>query len=199
MAGKFDVKVDLKGVQKLCTRFKKELSTVKGVKAGYFEGDAYPNGLEVAKNALIQEYGAKIHVPEQHRTIYRSLNEKNGQFNRNGRFVKKKKSNFAQDVVIPAHDVVIPPRPFMRNAVQKDQATWAKVLQDSMEKGLSLRKCMKNVGVAMQTSIAKSINEIQDPPNAPSTVRKKGSAKPLVDTVYLKNSIAYEVIKHDTH
>lgn len=203
MADGFKVTVDFKGVEKLCTRLKKELATIKGVKAGYFEGDAYPpdrGGLELAKNALIQEYGATIHIPEQRRTIYRSYNEKSGEFNRKGRFVKKDKGNFAQDVVIPAHDVKIPPRPFMRNAIDKDEAKWARALQDGMEKELSLRQCMKNVGVEMQNSIADSIDEMQEPPNARSTIRhKKGSNNPLEDTGLLKNSVSYEVIKNDTH
>lgn len=33
------------------------LSGASSVKAGYFEKKAYPNGLELAENALIQEYG----------------------------------------------------------------------------------------------------------------------------------------------
>ena len=158
MADGFKVTVDFKGVEKLCTRLKKELATIKGVKAGYFEGDAYPpdrGGLELAKNALIQEFGSSVNN--------------------------------------------IPSRPFMRNAVDKDEAKWARALQDGMEKELSLRQCMKQVGVEMQNSIADSIDEMQDPPNAPATIRKKGSNHPLINTGLLKNSVSYEVIKNDTH
>ena len=47
---------------------------------------------------------------------------------------------------------------------------------------------LKGVG-AMQTAIANQI----PPPNAPSTIRKKGSSTPLVDTGFLRSSITYEV------
>lgn len=155
MAGGFEVTVDFKGVEKMCERLKKELATAKGVKAGYFKGNAYPNGWEYAKNALTQEFGSQTNN--------------------------------------------IPPRPFMRNAVDKDEGKWGRIFQDQMERELPLFQCLKQVGIAMQNSIAASIDRMEEPPNAPSTIRQKGSAHPLIDMGRLKNSAAYEVIKNDTH
>lgn len=57
--GSFKVKINLEGVNDLCDRLKKEFKRIKGARAGYIGKASYPNGLEVAENALIQEYGTE--------------------------------------------------------------------------------------------------------------------------------------------
>ena len=71
----------------------------KVLRVGFLETAKYDNAegeaLPVAQVAYWNEYGATINVPARKQTIYRSLNEKTGNFNRNGKFVKRDKSNFA--------------------------------------------------------------------------------------------------------
>lgn len=55
----FKIDVKLKGVDEYCKDLKKELKSYRGVRVGYIGKESYPNGLTVAKNALIQEYGTE--------------------------------------------------------------------------------------------------------------------------------------------
>jgi len=49
------------------------------------------------------------------------------------------------------------------------------------------------VGEVMADAITQKIITLRTPPNAPYTIKAKGSSNPLVDTGQLKNSITYEV------
>jgi hypothetical protein len=51
------------------------------------------------------------------------------------------------------------------------------------------------LGMKVQGEMQKRISEGIDPPNAPSTIAKKGSSKPLIDTGQLRASITYKVEK----
>lgn len=62
-----------------------------------------------AKIGRVHQYGATIHHPEHSRTLYFRVNKKTGV----SRFAKKKRSNLAQNVTVPAYDQVIPARPFL--------------------------------------------------------------------------------------
>lgn len=59
----FKCKIDIKGVDELCERLRKQMKKVKGARAGYIGNQSYPNGLTVAENALIQEYGTDTIPP----------------------------------------------------------------------------------------------------------------------------------------
>lgn len=153
MAGKaFKVKINIDGVGELCGRLQKQFKKIKGARAGYFRNASYPNGLEVAENALIQEYGTER----------------------------------------------IPPRPFLRKTLKK-QKEWAKYVKENFDANgdspQNLERVAQTVGLMMQTDIQDSIMSNIPPPNAESTIRKKGSSKTLIDTGTLRNSVHNEVIK----
>lgn len=71
VGGVFKVEIHTEKLDEFAKDLEKELKSVKGAKAGFYEGKKYPNGLEVAQNALIQEYGTdKIPArPFMRRTI----------------------------------------------------------------------------------------------------------------------------------
>lgn len=64
MADGFDVKFDLSALDQWVEGIKRQFSGAQGVKAGWFEEKKYPNGFEIALNALVQEFGsASRHIP----------------------------------------------------------------------------------------------------------------------------------------
>ena len=92
----------------------------------------------------------------------------------------------------------IPSRPFLRTAADKNQKDWAKLAQQvggrvidgtmSAEQGLEL------IGNKMVGDIQQVIgNRSLLAPNAPATVRRKGSDAPLIDTGQLRQAISFEV------
>lgn len=85
----------------------------------------------------------------------------------------------------------IPPRPFFRNALKQNQKKWITFYK----RGLKQRDAniVGKVGVMASSDIKMSITKTLTPPNAESTIRKKGSSHPLIDTGLLRSAIDYKV------
>lgn len=75
MGKDFDVKVDLKEMNREIAKILKKIEGAKGVKAGWFEGKRYPNGFEIALNALVQEFGSVSQNIPQRPFISRTIDE----------------------------------------------------------------------------------------------------------------------------
>ena len=151
--GNIEVKVDISEVEKWSEDLKEELQSVKGARAGYFKNQAYPDGLQIAENALIQEYGTEK----------------------------------------------IPPRPFLRNAFEKGKKRWHKHIKENLDPTVSGKKTLKNimqeVALDVQAEIIRSIDSNIPPPNAESTIKRKGSSHTLFDTGTLRNSVHNMVLE----
>lgn len=190
--------VKIKGGERIRAYLKQIEDRVKdaqAVRAGFLEGATYPDGTPVAYIAAIQEFGARVEVPEREQTIYRSINP-DLTFRRNGRFVKRKASNFASDHKVKAHEIVIPPRPFFRTAIAANKEEWAKVFGIALKRsGYSAATALATVGQQMVSDIQASIVGFSSPPNAPSTIRQKGYNNPLLHTRHMLRSVDAEVVE----
>jgi hypothetical protein len=87
-----------------------------------------------------------------------------------------------------------PPRPFFRQMIAKESPTWApKMAKLAKAANYDGPKVLAMMGEDIKGALQQSINDLQSPPLAPSTIEAKGFAKPLIDTSHLLNSVAYEV------
>lgn len=86
----------------------------------------------------------------------------------------------------------IPPRPFFRNAINKNSDKWGKVFLQGMQKQ-SARNAFGLLGERIRKDIIQSINDTNEPPNSPVTIARKGSSKPLVDTGLMRASVNYRI------
>lgn len=171
-------------------RIRSQLAQAQKLKVGYLDTAKYPDGTYVAQVAYWMEYGAKIDVAEHTQTIYRSI-RKDGSFNKQGRFVKGKYSNFASDHIVPAHTIVIPPRPSFRKMIDDNKSDWGKVMAEQLRiTNFDVNKSLKRLGIAIEGQLKSSVKAFSDPPNAKSTIRKKGFDKPLVDTGTMWRSVS---------
>lgn len=135
-----------------------ELDGLEG-KAGWFETSRYADGTPVAMVAAIHEFGALTRGGAA-AALYQGGEGSGGR------------------------SVYIPPRPFMRPTVAAKSTEWlalmgrgaAAVLQGAM----TAHDAMEIVAMKAAGDIAKTISEIDSPPLAPSTIRGKGFAKPLI-------------------
>ncbi|MCH5201910.1 MAG: hypothetical protein J1F17_01760 [Oscillospiraceae bacterium] len=175
------VEFDIKGIEELCDKLKKDLKSVKGARAGIIKDMSYPDeeielpngktikkkGAKVRDVALWNEYGTESIPPRPflRKTLKKQEN-----------WVKFVKENF-----------------------------------DSNQDGtMTLNRIAREVGLIMQTDIKDSIDSNIQPANSPITINggwmtkngkrfyvkgKKGSTKTLTDTRTLFNSVHYEVIK----
>ena len=86
-----------------------------------------------------------------------------------------------------------PVRAFFRTTVSENKKNWALSVQNLMKIHNDPKQVMGLIGKRMQEQIVQSINTWSDPPNAPYTIAKKGSSKPLIETGVLMGSISFEV------
>ncbi len=94
----------------------------------------------------------------------------------------------------------IPPRSFLRGwADENEQANIERMrrIGEAVMQGKlpSVEAGLARFGVFAVGSIQKRIADGIPPPNAPSTVAKKGSSTPLVDTGQLRSSISSRIAK----
>jgi hypothetical protein len=144
--------------------------------------------------AATNEFGATIHRAAGQVTIYRKLNAAGTGFTRKGKFVKRAKSDYATTHDTPAYDIVIPPRPFFRNMIAKDGPTWGTSMASILKAAdYNSTATLGRMGALIKGQLQISINQLTSPPNAPSTIRKKGASKPLIDTGIMWQAVDYEV------
>lgn len=90
----------------------------------------------------------------------------------------------------------IPARPFFRNTIAEKQDEWAdnaaSILQHT---GGDVSKALAFIGEDVKGDIVETIQNFMEPENAPSTVKKKGFNKPLIDTDGLWKAIQSEVVE----
>lgn len=107
-------------------------------------------------------------------------------------------------------DVTIPPRPYIRSAVDDNRSRYERLAASELNAVLDGRKGVREalalIGLEMETDIKKRIVDLKEPANAPATLHPsvggvnpsgKKSDNPLVDTGNLLGSIRYVVKSPD--
>jgi phage gpG-like protein len=93
----------------------------------------------------------------------------------------------------------IPPRPFMATTAENNreyiQQFTGHLVGRIIDGAISVNVALKNLGEAYQAKIQMTIRNAKQwaEPNAPATIKAKGSSSPLIDTGRLVQSIRYEV------
>ncbi len=94
-------------------------------------------------------------------------------------------------------DGSIPERSFLRVPLRANQETYRKIiargLQDVVEGNASLNQVFNQVGARAAGDSQEAISAGIPPPNAQSTIERKGSSTPLIDTGRLRQSITHVV------
>lgn len=92
----------------------------------------------------------------------------------------------------------IPERPFLRPAMIENSDRYANLLKVAARRVLrgEMREdqVMGIIGTAAVSDVQAKITAVSTPPNADSTIAKKGSANPLIDTGRLRQSIQWEEV-----
>ena len=88
----------------------------------------------------------------------------------------------------------IPPRPFFRNAIAKHKGEWPGELQKLLKAAnYDAVKALTMMGDRMRGEVQQSIRDTNAPPLKPATIKRKGFAKPLIETSHMLNSVDFEV------
>lgn len=91
----------------------------------------------------------------------------------------------------------VPERSFIRGYVDENKGQvqkWSKILAEQVLAGkLTTAQALELLGMKVQGGIQKRIADGIDPENKPSTIKRKGSSTPLIDTGQLRSAISYRV------
>ncbi|CAG4887966.1 hypothetical protein [Paraburkholderia saeva] len=90
-----------------------------------------------------------------------------------------------------------PPRPFMRTTAEAKGARWAKIVGVTMQRnGGDFDAALRLAGEAAVVDIQQTIGTWTSPPNAPSTIAKKGFDGPLRGSAQapMQHSVAYDIV-----
>lgn len=108
---------------------------------------------------------------------------------------------FGTDIAGRGNKTVIPKRSFIRMPLEKKSAEITKLVEKNLQKNLAkgdIEQIFKEVGIACEIQIQQAFETSGFgtwESNKDSTVAKKGSSKPLIDTGVLRKSITWKVGK----
>lgn len=88
---------------------------------------------------------------------------------------------------------IIPPRPFMTIAMHDHQREWLDTLAKELKKDQPIKRAAQRTAQAIRRDIVKTIKNLDEPPNASATIKKKGSSNPLINTRLLSRSVTYKL------
>ena len=85
----------------------------------------------------------------------------------------------------------------MSPAYAKNEARLArgmdKQVQKIMRGTMDAETALNRTGLFLQREIQKEIDEKETPPNAPATIARKNSSKPLIDSGQMRQAVTYKV------
>lgn len=91
----------------------------------------------------------------------------------------------------------IPARPFLLNAIRSNRTKYLNAMKAGgaqiLMGGASLTTILSRLGIVAQGDIQQEIVNLREPPNAPSTIRQKGSSNPLIDTGVMHQAVTWKV------
>jgi len=92
----------------------------------------------------------------------------------------------------------IPERPFIRTTSDTKRSEWDAFMTDKMNKMTegkgTIRQALTALGADMETDIKETITKWRTPPNAPSTIKIKGTDNPLIDTGKMRDAVSFKVV-----
>ena len=106
-------------------------------------------------------------------------------------------NEFGTDRAGPNRNITIPERSFLRAGVDENKKSFALFLASQAPRVVlgktTKKKVLSQLGVLAQGKVQGKIIHGPYAPNKPSTIRIKGSSRPLVNTGRLRQSITFEV------
>lgn len=89
----------------------------------------------------------------------------------------------------------IPERPWLDKGAESGTREYLDTVREGVAEGLDAKRIMTRVGLEAEGAIKQYITDLDTPPNKASTIRKKGSSNPLIDTGHMRNSVTSTVVR----
>lgn len=90
----------------------------------------------------------------------------------------------------------IPARPFFRLSIEQMAEEMPSFImsQIDVEKGEVNPQLAKYLGLWASAMVAETITTLSKPPNSPTTIARKKSSNPLIDSAKMRNSVDWRVV-----
>lgn len=183
--------IDFQKAQAELKKAMKDFAGGKVVTVGIHEeaGNVEDGNLTMASLGAVHEFGADIDHPGGTSYGYatQAAAEK-GQV----RFLKSG-TGFLELGVTQPHKIEIPARPWLNPGVLSASKEILATIEDQIGQGKTLDETLEAVGVVASGQVRVYMTELKTPPNAASTIKKKGSANPLIDSGAMRASVTHQV------
>lgn len=185
------INVTISGIEEAKRQLEQEikrLTSDKTVLVGIHEdaGSTDDGDLTMAQLGAVLHFGADINHPGG--TSYGYKTEKDAKKGK-VRFLGKGKGHMELGVTKP-HNITIPPRPWLDVGVKSGTQDYLEVIQNNSD---DIDNALEIVGQIAVGKVQQYMTDLQSPANAPSTIAKKGSSNPLIDTGALRQSVTYSI------
>ena len=87
----------------------------------------------------------------------------------------------------------IPARPWLNPGVASGNAEYLSIIEKTLADDGTMTQALNKVGVVAVGKVQKYMTDLRTPPNAASTIKKKGSSNPLIDSGALRQSVTYKI------
>lgn len=87
----------------------------------------------------------------------------------------------------------VPERPFMIPAGYKAANKTINITVQSIAGGMDESQALSRAGIMLKNAIQREITNLKEPPNAQSTILKKGSSNPLIDTGLMRSKVEWKL------
>lgn len=148
-------------------------------------GATEDGAMTVATLGAIQHFGADIKHPGGTRYVI----GKDGK----AKFVSNDFTGPVAGVTQP-HTITIPPRPWLDKGAESGAKEYLDTVREGIMDGLDAKRIMVRVGNEAEGAIKQYILDLNSPPNKPSTIQRKGSSNPLIDTGNMRESVTSVVV-----
>jgi hypothetical protein len=95
------------------------------------------------------------------------------------------------------HNITIPERSFIRSTYNKNYKKvgrrFGQIAKSISNGNYKVKSKLKLIGLEQEAAIKKAMVDLRTPANAESTIRKKGSSNPLIDTGETRSKISSEL------
>lgn len=88
----------------------------------------------------------------------------------------------------------IPARPWLDVGVEQGTKEYLEIVEEGVAAGLDGKKILSQIGAVAAGYAQQYITDLKTPPNAPSTIKKKGSDNVLIDTGAMRSSVTWTVV-----
>lgn len=188
------INIDLIGFQELEDQVSKELGKLRSgkfVTVGIHEesGNVESGDLTMASLGAVHEFGADIDHPGGTSYGYAT---KAAADSDEVRFLKKG-SGYMELGVTGPHKIKIPARPWLEPGVVSATDEIMRAIESGVAAEQPMDQVLETAGVVAVGAVKVYMTELKTPANAPSTIKKKGSANPLIDTGAMRASVTHKV------